>query len=92
VILDNEEVIFPNINVINGVLEFLKDLPIDEDSLKDTKIMEILYSYVDPSNKCILATAKKQAQEIINKWELLLKGRVNYEHDFQPDESGYVKL
>lgn len=71
----NGEKRFPNINVVEGVLNYLRDLSGDDvDKLEDSQIYKMVDFYTDA--KEVNPIARKLSQEIINKWNLLLRGDV----------------
>jgi hypothetical protein len=52
-----------------------------------------MHQYANPAYKHVVnQIARKAAQEILNKWDLQLKGQARYDEEYDPEESGYVSL
>lgn len=80
---------YPNINIVEGVLQYLKNLQFDGEELRDSQIYKVVDFYSESANREINPIARKLAQEIINKWNL---GNIGYNEDHQYEESGYNKF
>lgn len=87
---DGTERQYPNINIVQGVLEYLRDLPVDYSQIKECKIYSALDKYQE--NREVHLIARKLAKEILNKWQLLLGGKVGYDEEYDHEEGGYNRL
>ena len=87
---DGSERQYPNINIVQGVLEYLRDLPVDYTQIKECKIYSALDKYSD--NREVHLIARKLAKDILNKWKLFLGGKVGYDEEYDHEEGGYNRL
>lgn len=81
---------FPNINLVEGVLNCIDSLQISPDDLEETNLEEIVQYYAKGITK--MPTVKRLAKQILDKWNrMIFKIRVSYDPEGNYDQ-GYQEF
>ena len=76
----------PNINLLQGVIECLDGLSIDEDMIRDSTIFDVITVYADPKNTQVNPVAQRIALKLRDKWDRQLQRGAIYADPEEDDE------
>jgi hypothetical protein len=77
----------PNINLLQGVIECLDSMSIDEDSIRDSSILDVITVYADSKNPVVNPVAQRIALKLKDKWDRQLqRGAIYADPEEEEDE------
>jgi len=81
---------FPNINLVEGVLNCIDSLNIETDHLEQTKLGMVLQIYAEDMAQ--MPKVKRLAKSILDKWSRMIY-KINQSYDAEGEyDVGYRKL
>jgi len=85
----------PNINLLQGVIECLDSLSIDEDMIRDSTILDVIKVYSDLKNTQVNPVAQRIALKLKDKWDRQLQRGAIYadpeEDEEQVETTGFYE-
>lgn len=81
---------FPNMNLVQGLLECMSDLNVNDLNIENSHILDVLEYYIDA--KSLSPDIIKLVMSIKNKWERKLHGTTTYADGDQEHTEKFMRL